>query len=501
MSEARGVPRAVDESRDAVHPMAFDATDTLDFPAAWLERSAADHPDRVALVAPDGATIAYRELLARVRRLAAALRTAGIGSADALGVTGLPVLPAALLVHASARVGCALVPVDPRRPAQWRTALWLESGVGSALSSAAELGVLESMADAVEADAPIRAAPDAVQLIVATSGSGGEPKGAMLTGRNLAASVHACRERLGLQGDDRWLLCLPVYHLGGLAILHRCLQAGACAVLHDGFEADRVWHDLVDRQITHLSVIPAMLAHLLDVAGDAPAPPALRRVLVGGAELSPALAERAGRAGWPVCPSYGCAETGSLVAACLPEERCPAGCVGRPLGAFDVQVVDEHGHPTWDVGRIRITGEALMAGYANPERRPGLGLDGDWFTTGDLGRLDAGGRLWVTGRGDDIVVTGGENVHPRQVEETLRVCPGVGEVAVTSRPDPVWGATLVAVYTGPIERAALADWCRAHLHGAIRPRAFLRVDALPGVGAGKVDRARLRGLAGGAVPG
>lgn len=481
-----------------MYPSTSDPTARPDLPASWLERSAVDHPTGAALVGPDGESVDYGQLLARVRRLATALTPGVAGCDQALGVTGLPVLQAALVVHAAARVGAALVPVDPRRPPQWRTALWLECGVSRALSSAADFEVLES---AATSDGPVRAVPDAVHLIVGTSGSGGEPKGAMLTGRNLAASVHASRERLGLQSGDRWLLCLPVWHLGGLAVLYGCVEAGACAVLHGAFDAARVWDDLRRREITHVSLIPAMLAHLLDVAGDAPPPPRLRRVLIGGSELSPALAERAGRAGWPICPSYGCAEAGSQIAACLPEERCPAGCVGRPLGAFDVQVVDEQGHPTWDLGRIRVSGEAVMAGYANPERRPGLGLDGGWFTTGDLGRLDAGGRLWVVGRADDVVVTGGENVHPRQVEEVLRVCPGIGDVAVTGRPDPVWGATLVAVFTGPVERADLAAWCRAHLHGPVRPRAFVHVDALPRIGPGTVDRARLRALAGEAARG
>jgi O-succinylbenzoic acid--CoA ligase len=301
------------------------AREQLDLPAFWLERSAAAHASNVALVGPGGETLEYRELLGRARRLAGALTRGGIGPADALGVTGLPVLETALLLHGAARLGCALVPVDSGRPAQWRTALWLESGVGQAVSSAGELAALESAAEGCGTDDSVRATADRVHLIVATSGSGGEPKGAMLTGRNLAASVHACRERLGLNADDRWLLCLPVYHLGGLAVLYRCVQAGACAVLHEGFHADLVWRDLIERQVTHLSVIPAMLAHLLDAAGDAPPPPTLRRVLVGGAELSGALAARAGRAGWPVCPSYSSAETGSQAAASLPEEHCPAG--------------------------------------------------------------------------------------------------------------------------------------------------------------------------------
>ena len=335
-----------------------------------------------------------------------------------------------------------------------------------------------------------------MHLIVATSSSGGEPRGAMLAGRNIAASVHACRERLGLQAHDRWLVCLPLHHLGGLAILYRCVQAGACAVLHDGFDAARVWRDLAAQRVTHVSLVPAMLARLLDVAAGEPPPGTLRRVVVGGAELSPGLLERARAAGWPICPAYSCTETCSQIAAALPEEQSPPGCVGRPLDAFDVQVVDAHGHPTWDVGRIRVSGEAVMAGYASPDRRPGLGLEDGWFTTGDLGRLDSGGRLWVTGRADDILVTGGENVHPRQVEEVLRVCPEAGDVAVTGRPDPVWGSTLVAVYTGAIGEERLRAWCREHLHGAMRPRAFVRVDAVPRLGHGKVDRQRLRALAG-----
>ncbi len=477
-----------------------DAIANLDLPAAWLEHSAARHPVAPALVSGAGEVIDYGRLLARAIRLAGALEQTGTAPGDAIGVSGLPALETALLLHAVARLGSALVPVDTHRSAQWRTALWLESGVGRALSSQAEFDALEAAGSESPAVA-VRATPGGVHLIVATSSSGGEPKGAMLSGRNLAASVHACRERLGLHADDRWLLCLPLHHLGGLAVLYRCAQAGACAVLHDGFDPARVWADLAERRITHLSLIPAMLAHLLDVAGDAAPPPTLRRVLIGGAELSAALAARAAAAGWPVCPSYSAAETGSQIAACLPEEHCPAGCVGRPLDAFDVQVVDDHGHPTWGVGRIRVSGEPVMAGYASPDRRPGLGLHHGWFTTGDLGRLDAGGRLWVVGRADDVVVTGGENVHPRQVEEVLRVCPGIGEVAVTARPDPVWGATLVAIHTGPIAHESLASWCREHLHGAVRPRAFLRVAALPQLGPGRIDRAGLRTLAGDARPG
>jgi O-succinylbenzoic acid--CoA ligase len=240
-----------------------------------------------------------------------------------------------------------------------------------------------------------------------------------------------------------------------------------------------------------------MLAELLDAAGNAPPPRTLQRVVVGGMAIPAALAERTRHLRWPVCPSYGVTETMAQIATALPEERVPPGCVGRPLAGFEVQVVDGHLRPTWGLGRIRVKGPAVMAGYADPERRGGHGLDEGWLMTGDLGRLDGGGRLWVERRADDVVVTGGENVHPRQVEEMLRGCPAIGEVAVAGRPDPTRGATLVAVYTGDAAADAVAAWGRQHLPEALRPNAYHHVGSLPLGRSGLIDRELLRMLAAG----
>jgi O-succinylbenzoic acid--CoA ligase len=280
-------------------------------------------------------------------------------------------------------------------------------------------------------------------------------------------------------------------------VLYRGVEAGATIVLHDGFDPERAWWDIGHLGITHVSLVPAMLAAVLDAARDAPPPPALQRVVVGGMAVPPALAERTLRLGWPLCPSYGVTEAVAQIATALPEERVPPGCVGRPLAGFELQVVDGHGRPTWGVGRIRVKGPAVMAGYADPERRPGYGLDEGWLVTGDLGRLDGGGRLWVERRADDVLVTGGENVHPRQVEEMLRSCPAIGEVAVAGRPDPARGATLVAVYTGDAAADAVAAWGRQHLPEALRPSAYHHVGSLPLARSGLIDRELLRMLAAG----
>jgi o-succinylbenzoate---CoA ligase len=407
-----------------------------------------------------------------------------------------------LLVHATPRLGCALLPLDPALPRATLLAMLEQTGARflitetfdapfaiEVIEAATLLASLEENVPDFPPEPPVMPlGPDELHLIVATSGSEGEPKGAMLTGRNLAVSAQAARERLGLVARDCWLDCLPLHHIGGLAILYRCACAGA-AVLHvDRFDAAVVWDLLRRHPVTHLSLVPVMLSRLLEACA-APPPPTLRRVLIGGAALPSKLAQRALELGWPLCASYGLTEAGSQVATlCNLPAGWTGGLVGCPLRGMEVRI-DE------GCGRIHIRGGAVMAGYANPALTPGLGLAPDgWFETADLGRLDAEGRLWVLGRADDVIVTGGVNVHPRQVEELLADCPGITEVAVTGRPDPAWGARLVAVMAGSAEPAQVEAWCRSHLSGALRPREFMKISELPRNAVGKLDRHRLRSL-------
>jgi len=183
-------------------------------------------------------------------------------------------------------------------------------------------------------------------------------------------------------------------------------------LLHEGFDAAAVWRDLAAHRVTHISLVPAMLACLLDLA-KAPPPASLRHALIGGAALSRPLFERAAAAGWPLCPTYGMSECAAQAATLV--GAAPGawheGLVGTPLPGFECAVGAD--------GRIRLRGPQLMRGYLNPQLRPGLGLEQGWFVTSDLGRIDARGRLTVIGRADDMFVTGGVNVHPLEVESCL----------------------------------------------------------------------------------
>jgi O-succinylbenzoic acid--CoA ligase len=188
--------------------------------------------------------------------------------------------------------------------------------------------------------------------------------------------------------------------------------------------------------------------------------------------------------------TYGMSETASQVATdCGPGAGLRAGRVGRPLPGFELRIDQPD---AGGVGRIRLRGPAVMAGYAAPGLTPGLGLERGWLATGDLGRVAEDGVLEVLGRADDVLISGGEQVHPAQVEPRLRACPGIGEAALSACRDPVWGDLLVAVYTGSVAPEALDAYCREQFEGARRPRRFLRLEALPAGRSGKLDRRFLR---------
>lgn len=327
-------------------------------------------------------------------------------------------------------------------------------------------------------------------LLIKTSGSSGHPQIVMHGYAGLHASASRVNARLGVTAESTWLCCLRLSHIGGAAILYRAALAGARLRLHDGFDAPTVRRELEAHGVTHVSLVPPMLARLLDLGGRAP--PSLRVVLVGGQALSRPLAERALAAGWPIRLTYGMTETGSQIATTGPlaaeDGELDTSLVGTLLPDVDVEAPDCDASPE----RLRIRGPMLMLGYANPERRPGQGLEeGGWFEPADLGCLTDTGQLQVLGRADDRRVIGGTNVSLTKVAQVVQEAPGVSEVQIVASLDPVWGHRLTAVYAGTRDETELADWCQTHLSGPECPRAFLRLERLPLLDSGKYDCARI----------
>jgi O-succinylbenzoic acid--CoA ligase len=266
------------------------------------------------------------------------------------------------------------------------------------------------------------------------------------------------------------------------------MDAGAGMLLHQGFDAEKIWIDINNNQVSHISLVPAMLAQLLEVSNNASPPDRLRVALIGGGRLSPELAARAHASNWPLCVTYGMSETCSqCVTDCSDQAGLSPGNIGLPLEGFELALSRQ--------GRIKVRGPAVMQGYLNSNLSPGHGLQQDgWFETGDLGEIDRLGHLRVLGRVDDILITGGNSIHPIELESMIARCPGVDDVAISSRSDKVWGDILVALYTGEVSLDSLDAWCRTNLSSYQRPREFVLVSELPRNSIGKLDRKGLSRL-------
>ena len=440
---------------------------------------------RMAIIS-DAVTWSYRDLADGVRRRADCLLAQGLTPGQVVLVPETPVLDLLLMQHALALLGCALFPVSPHRPEAELSALVRLAGVewrwqpDQAIMAGAGGRLLATGWGGQDLSGHHRPRDPAPALIIETSGSSGAPKAVMLSPANVRVSARVTNDLVGLGPGDAWLGCLPRCHVGGLMIGYRCALAGATLVAHPAFDAAAVARDLERQDITHLSLVPPMLARLLAVLPCAPR--GLRAVLVGGQALSGTLARQALATGWPLRLTYGMTETCSHIAL-SPILRAvpPPGQVGRPLPAVEVRCSGTPKMPA----PLHLRGPQVMMGYADPSRQPGRGLQDGWYETSDLGYLTPEGELTVVGRADQLLVIGGEAVLPSRVEELLLDAPGMSAAVVVGLADPIWGHRLVAAYTGDLNPQELEAWCRRHLSDRERPRGFHRFTALPVLVSGK----------------
>jgi len=326
------------------------------------------------------------------------------------------------------------------------------------------------------------------QAILWTSGTGGRPRGVALSFAALEASAAASRERLGLSTDDAWLASLSPSHVGGLALITRSLLIGCRLVVSGRFDAARAWRailggDRPEARPTHVSVVPTQLLRLLEAAGETPLPTTLRCVLVGGAGIPRELLARATGGGWPVALTYGLTEATSQVATSPPRAtRVKPGSVGKPLRGVEVRIAHD--------GEILVRGTTLASGYVGEGAGALVDVEG-WHHTGDVGRLDEDGDLWVIGRRIDRIVSGGVTVDAVEVEEVLRSHPGVADACVVGVPDPTWGERVAACIEpagDTLDLDELDAFARTRLAAPKIPRHYHLERGLPRNANGKVDR-------------
>lgn len=433
------------------------------------------HPRSIAL-AGDGRAWSYTDLADRVDARRAELGGAGSGRGpgDIVPIMARPTLDVVVDLLAVWRLGTVPVPLNPRL----------------------------TDAEAEAARAALRGArlPEGTQVVLWTSGTSGRPRGVALSWANLEASARAAAERLGLGPSDAWLLSLSPAHVGGLALVTRSLLLGGKLVVASSLDVGRIsavldgeeggggsHPDPAELVPTHLSLVPTQLLRLLDHRGARPVPPALRCVLVGGAHAPASLVRRALAQGWPLALTYGATEMASQIATAPPglAAREP-GTVGGPLPGVEVRVSDD--------GELWARGPTRALAYVGGDGAPLADADG-WYHTGDLGRIDGHGRLRVTGRRSDRIVSGGVTVDAVEVEEALRAHPTVIDACVVGVPDEEWGERVgawVEPVVGELDLEELERHLRERLSAAKRPRLWHVEGGLPRNANGKADRIAVR---------
>jgi O-succinylbenzoic acid--CoA ligase len=484
----------------------------------WLDVAARSHPDGVAL-SFGGHHWTFAELRRSVSAAAALLTGARAESAGRFGILSFNRPGVVFAVHAATRMSMPVVPLNWRQTAReiaWQlqdagiTVLAVddERAAAARVACAALPVTIVPIAELERPPPPesrliepARIALGQEATVIFTSGTSGRPKGARITNGNLWFSAIASALHLGHHPDDVWLAAMPLFHIGGLAILFRGVIGTVPVVLHERFEPEAVLA-AIDDGATLLSVVPAMLQRLLNARGDVPWPPHLRCVLLGGSAAPRRLVEESVRRGIPVAPTYGLTEATSQVTTLLPDQapRKPASS-GLPLPLTELRINTPTGAGgPGEVGEIEIRGPTVFVGYLGDSLSGSQARADGWFRTGDVGHLDGDGSLYVVDRRDDLIISGGENVYPAEIEQVLREHPSVLDAGVVGVADESWGSRPVAavVWSGAPDRAHvdLLHHCQERLPGYKIPDRFLVLSELPRSPSGKLLRRALREIIG-----
>ncbi len=483
--------------------------------ADWIYRWA--DTDRIAFRF-ESEEVSYRQLAKRIDETAAGLAAAGVGAGDRVGFCGLNRVELFELLFACARIGAIFVPLNNRLTTAELAVLIDDAdpallvatdGFGPRLTEASGGRRVQDvdrrpLTPPEAGPAPLAAteADEAIVLMVYTSGTTGQAKGAMLSHRAIVHTALNSVDHQGLTDTDRIIAPLPTFHVGGLTIQTLpTLLVGGEVLLQRRFDPAAVLDLITDHRPTQTLLVPAMLAAVAAQEAFAATDLSRLRGINSGSSIVPAevmapFFER----GVPVGQVYGTTETGpTAVVLGYEEAAAKQGSCGRPATHTDVRIVDETGADTQadEPGELWVRGANVFSGYwQNPEATAEAFADGDWFRTGDVGYRNPDGYLYICDRIKDVVISGGENIYPAEIEPVLAQHPAIAEVTVIGRDDERWGEVPVAVAVleagATLELDELRTWCGPRLARFKQPRALVVADELPRTALGKVKKHELR---------
>ncbi len=494
----------------------------------WIERQAAYAPAKCAIRFAER-EVSYAALAARIDRAARALTAAGVTAGDRVAFLGLNHPEMLALLFACARIGAMLAPLNWRLAPPEHGATLADctpklliaepafaAGIDDvkdrlpamrtvALGSAPGWEQYEAFLAAGESAAVARTGSDDHPVLLCyTSGSTGRPKGVLLTQSALFHNAVNSTQMHGLTAEDHVLTTLPLFHVGGLNILTLpALHAGASVTLHAKFEPGATLDAIQREAITLTVLVPAQIDALQALPRWKDAKLASLRMITTGSQIvPPRIFEIVHARGVPLVEVYGSTET-APIATYMPahEARRKAGSAGLPALHCEIRVADQSGADVapGTSGEILVRGPNVMTGYWDNPRATAEAMRSGWFHSGDMGHLDTEGWLIVDGRIKDMIISGGENIYPAEIENVLAECDSVAEVAVVGRPDERWGEAVVAVVVPKAGKTVTERELRDALEGRVarfkHPRAIVTVAQLPRTALGKVQKAEVREIA------
>ena len=495
--------------------------------SGWIDRHAALTPERTAIRFP-GRDLSYRALAESVHRLAAAMATSGLKRGYCVAYLGVNSPEMLALLFACARLGALFMPlnwrlagpehrqmlehcppsllfVEPQFVAQidaFKSALGRVTAVSFEQTQPGWVGYADFLARAAgNAPHDPDLDPATPLLICYTSGSTGKPKGVLLSQDALVWNAANCIDMHELVPEDRILTTLPLFHVGGLNNLTTpALKAGCTVVLHPKFDVDACFDAIERERITLTVLVPAQMDMMMASPRWESADFSSLRMITTGSTIVPARIIAAVHArGVPLVQIYGSTET-CPIAVCLKaaDARRKAGSTGKPAAHCEMRIVDDLGHDAAPgaTGEILVRGPNLMSGYWKAPQESAAALIDGWFHSGDMGHLDADGYLFVDGRKKEMIISGGENIYPAEIENVLAECKDIAEASVIGRPDERWGEVVVAVVAPRSGRTLTPAAVLQLLEGRIarykHPKEVVFVGELPKTALGKIRKEDVR---------
>ncbi|WP_085521895.1 o-succinylbenzoate--CoA ligase [Tuberibacillus sp. Marseille-P3662] len=483
----------------------------------WLNQRAHLTPERIALET-DEKSLTFRELNDIARSVARKLRTVGVQSGSHVALLMRNSVDMVISYHALSYLKATAVPLNIRLTAEEQAWQLKDSAPALLLHDTSHETRADNLADQSgvkhcafnnllaydEADVELvrEVDMDDSHTMVYTSGTTGRPKGVILTHGNHWWSAVGSALNLGLVAEDKWLACVPLFHVSGLSILMRSVIYGMPVLLHERFSPGAVNDAIRQKGVTIVSVVSATLSRMVNELDAEGYPDQFRCMLLGGGPAPQPLLEQCRDLDIPVFQTYGLSETASQIVTLAPEYMLEKlGSAGKPLFPAQLKIITSQGGEAqpFEHGEIVVKGPNVTIGYYHRPDATKQSLQNGWLKTGDVGYLDTDGFLYVLDRRKDMIISGGENIYPAEIESVLTAHPNIEEAGVIGMEDNRWGQVPVAfvVQKGNHEglgSQALTTFCQSHLASYKIPKKWVMVDELPRNASNKLLRRELQKL-------